>query len=285
VNIAILCQNDLAADFAVYTRLVVASVRKVFMKKNWHSFIYDQFPRIVDSASSVEKFVHDQFIKDIAAGDVNAYVEIALGDSKDDEREKLSIPFVRISQVRQFTDILFDYKKFIVDTIERSVDMGRKRICVLGVFEDVEIVLGIREAVERFGVPFPETPSLGGGCFPPSAPGVESALFEEFSKLLAEWRSKDEFPETLIVADDMAMRTVALVLLKEGVSIPDDLLVISQANEGVEMFYGIPVLKYVFPTLEMSRTAVDILEGRMRGTLTAETPLCVGGGFAENGIQ
>jgi DNA-binding LacI/PurR family transcriptional regulator len=110
--------------------------------------------------------------------------------------------------------------------------------------------------------------------------GGAPELFDRISKLARKWIENDTVPETLIVADDMAMRTVALVLLKEGISIPDDMLVISQANEGINIFYGIPVVKYVFPSLEMSNMAVNILEDRMRvEKIDEQVPVMVQGAF------
>jgi len=284
VNIALLCHGDLSADFTSYNRLIVASMRKVFLKQNWHSFIYDRFPNDLDDKSIDEAFVYKQFIKDVSNGIVNSYVEISLGESLNEKRDKLGIPFVRISQMPAYTDIMFDYKKLAIDTIRHSIELGRKQICIIGGVSIPGFMNGFNEVVEKLNIPAPEIPIMTANNFMSSTAHAENELFNKFTELVKKWVAEDNIPETLIVADDMAMKIIALVLLKEQIPVPEKMLVISQANEGIDIFYGLPVLKYEFPSLAMSNMAVNILKARMQGKKDSNYPIMVEGHFQKSAV-
>ena len=75
---------------------------------------------------------------------------------------------------------------------------------------------------------------------------------------------KRPLPDALIVADDVAMRGVALALAQQRAAVPKRLLVLSQANEGIKLHYGVPVIRYEFSPNAIAVQALDILWKRIR---------------------
>lgn len=83
--------------------------------------------------------------------------------------------------------------------------------------------------------------------------------------------------DCVLVDEDILMRGVALALLSERVKVPEELLVCTHTNEGVDLLFGVPVIAYEAPISELARRAVQLLTMRIRRESETKTPILIPG--------
>jgi DNA-binding LacI/PurR family transcriptional regulator len=91
-----------------------------------------------------------------------------------------------------------------------------------------------------------------------------SGDFEQvgFSQMLQLWDCAER-PDTLLVCDDIACKGVTQAILKLGISVPDELAVVSAANRDSQLFYPVPVVRIEYDIEDCARKLVDMLLGRL----------------------
>ena len=72
-------------------------------------------------------------------------------------------------------------------------------------------------------------------------------------------------PDSLLVTDDMLCRGVLRAILHLGVRVPEELRLISHANEGVPLPFHLAVTRLELSPDEFSRQAWEMLLRRNRG--------------------
>ncbi|MDD5704405.1 MAG: substrate-binding domain-containing protein [Kiritimatiellae bacterium] len=185
-------------------------------------------------------------------------------------------PRVCFESSRADTDAVVDSTVYGRTSVEFLARLGRRRIAVFlpnKALSPGKLDAIVSAAASEMGLPQPRMVEVS---LPPrQGYEVEQAAFNAAVEMLRGWaRLNDEDrPDALLVSDDIIMRAVALALIKERVRVPEDLLVITQASEGVELHYGIPVVRYEFSTREMARALVDLLWKRMQGADTGPLPI------------
>lgn len=100
----------------------------------------------------------------------------------------------------------------------------------------------------------------------------EAVAYEKLCSLIERWNSSSSWPDALLVSDDIAMRGVALALVRNHSKVPKDLQIITWSNEGITHHYGIPVTKYEVRSSEFADQLYDILHKRMSGEQVIDLP-------------
>lgn len=88
---------------------------------------------------------------------------------------------------------------------------------------------------------------------------------------------KGQWPQAIIVTDDVAMRALILALLKYGIKIPDDLELYVITAENTSVYYSVPVHAYSFPTRAVAVHLAALLKARMAGEKEATGPALLKG--------
>ncbi len=107
----------------------------------------------------------------------------------------------------------------------------------------------------------------------------EVAVRERVRAFIRENRqlSPSRRTDCLLVDEDILMRGVALALLAEQVSVPDELMVLTLKNEGVDHQFGLPVIAYENPIGEIATRAVKLLMARILRQPEERVPIFVTG--------
>lgn len=112
--------------------------------------------------------------------------------------------------------------------------------------------------------------------WPRNERSIEENTRTLFLELHAEWERRRFAPDALVVYDDVAMTGVARALGQLGVRVPERLLVISQANTGIEYPYAVPVVRVELDPAEVAHRLVDRLWQQILGepgpALPAQVP-------------
>jgi len=177
------------------------------------------------------------------------------------EVKEAKLPCVKL--VRSGTDVSFDSRSFALESAEFLAKKGCRRIAFISKSvstHEEEFSWGLREASGKLGLPAPERLEIPYE-WPCEGAEFERAAYESALEWIARWRKSGKAPDGLIVDDDIAMRGIALALVKEGVLME----VVTFANEGVSLHYGMPVHRYEMPVSRLASSAVDLLWRRVRG--------------------
>lgn len=105
----------------------------------------------------------------------------------------------------------------------------------------------------------------------------EEVAYEHICALAQKWSDQGGMPDAVLVSDDIAMRGVALGLVRHGISIPEQMEVLTWANEGIKHHYGIPVVKYEVSPALFAKTLHEVLRSRMLGDEPGNLPRKVSG--------
>lgn len=149
-------------------------------------------------------------------------------------------------------------------TVHFLAAQGRRRIAYLSFHvEHANENAGFFDALRELRLPVLSPESILLGRFPHDS---EEVVHENALRFFREWfapGNEANHPDALFVDDDIAMRAVALALIKMGIEVPRQVLIVSLANEAFSLHYGIPVVRYEFPAKEIAAQMLRILWKRM----------------------
>src|SRR5262249_52014784 len=107
----------------------------------------------------------------------------------------------------------------------------------------------------------------------------ESAL-QFFRKCFAPG-NRSKRPDALFVDDDIAMRAVALALIKLNIHVPSQMSIVCLANDAFDLHYGVPVVRYEFSTREIAAQMIQILWKRILSEPLPRLPVLIRGRIRE----
>lgn len=194
--------------------------------------------------------------------------------------EDTRLPRAIFEPYRDDTDIILDTYRFCYDSIKRLATLGRRRIAYLDTGFSSRLKMndldGLFDATREMHLP---APTVEGITKDKRADFSEKEVFERTLRLIQKWRMLDaeKMPDAILVSDDIAARAVAMALMQARVRVPEDLLVMTCANKGIEHHYGIPVIRYEFPIDTIARSLLEILVGRIEGRPPVHRPVIVRG--------
>lgn len=196
---------------------------------------------------------------------------------------QLKLPKVWFHPNRPESDVFTDSECFGREAVGYFARKGRKRIVFISedaaanpsrnVLYKLDTLIS---AAHKLELPPPRLipiPSASIGA------GFEREVFDLTAETIRGWQAMpvDERPDALLVCDDIAMRAVAMALLQAGIRVPEDLLILTFASEGIDLHYGIPVARYESSPRMLARAMVDLLWKRMRAeTAPPQSIVCAG---------
>mgnify|MGYP000975439923 FL=1 len=173
------------------------------------------------------------------------------------------------------TDVCFDRAEAVRESVLYLGSRGKKRLLYLRTAPHAEADMeGLRMAVEEQNFEDVQIEQL---AMHEENHYQEAVAYEHVCALAEKWGKSEKMPDAILVSDDIAMRGIALALVRHRIKTPKDLEVLVFANEGITHHYGIPVTKYEVSPRQFARTLFNALCARMNETASPDLPCKIKG--------
>lgn len=274
--IGILFGPSLVEESAHFYRALLKALEGHFSGMSYTCRSYDGFNR-TDAGSPEDSLPYQQLLRDTHSTPVRGFIKVSMADERWDSLKPIKgVPFASHGVMSK--DVMIDGAYFGRQSLELCVERGCKDIVYLrNAVDQQRDLAGMADAVKRLKTTMPEIVDLKeDGLI-----ALDVAAHDIVLRLTDQWRDAKRRPDALIVADDIATRGVAIALIKAGIKVPSEMLLVTMANEGINHHYGLDVIRYYLSSREIARKLVDVLSRRMkRGK--ASVPQIVEGGWQES---
>ncbi|AHF91699.1 GntR family transcriptional regulator [Opitutaceae bacterium TAV5] len=272
MNVAVVMESSLSDEPAWFARTLMNHLRLEGSRLGWICRMYDGAWSFRRQEGERVDPVFNQLMTDLSNYSFTGIIDlnsVLQGGNLPVEDHKL--PVVHWGVESETPDVLLDYRDFAWQSVRHLASLGRRRIAYVRSFAEAENdrlddLEGLSAAVRELGLPEPEILQLqvdrGGASF-------EREGYQRVLQAAPSWSGRADRPDALIVSDDIAARGVALALVKRQISVPDDIVVLTLANKGINLHYGVPVLRYDVDIKEIASRLLSLL---MRRTLGQPEP-------------
>jgi DNA-binding transcriptional regulator YhcF (GntR family) len=277
VSLAVLFGPDVTAEGSHFYRAVLNAIRHQAEERNWTSRVYDGLYRR-GRRGFQQTPAHRLFAEDRAYREFNAVIAVSVKVEHYDAL-KLSLP-VHTARFRIFSsgDVGLDFPHFVMSSVEHLVQKGLRHIVYVSTLTSMDKnsadIAAWAAARRRFGI------RPGGFIRLETSDDfhkIEPDTYRLVTRHILKWRKTGRWPQAIIISDDVAMRALALALIRHQVKVPEQLQVLTWANEGISHHYGIPVIRYVVSPAEIARRLMEILEKRRAGESPRNLPVKIRG--------
>jgi len=278
--IGLLVGPHLLEETAYFFRALARAITQEIGGKEWRCLTYDQitFANEESMAESKKRLLHD-----IQHHKFKGLIYIGCSPSAREEFTDHDLPSVIYGLPPGELVVCSDFYDFGFAATRYLVKRGRKRIAYLRTLSTETAPMGgdrqgFADALKQHGVELNRHSILQVEQVSDlRSYSPERFGYEQMRKLLAEWDSDGGPPDGLIVSDDVMMRGAAHALTEHGIRFPDQMEIVTQANEGIDHFYTIPVARYVHPISKSAQLLVDLLWKRIVGEPLPESTELVKG--------
>ncbi len=189
------------------------------------------------------KFTCAEFLDDVAAGRICGVVALETIPRPQwiDPLQRAGVPVV--GDAEDFAHgVSADYPEMVGEGTRRLLELGRRRIAVMGAIHPQSQAHQIGRSLERFRTVMGQ----GGAAVRENwintnlDPRFRGSGWEEFREI---WMAYPEKPDGLVVNDDVLFRDVALAIMELGIKVPEHLAIVTFANKGAEQWFPFPVAR------------------------------------------
>lgn len=176
-------------------------------------------------------------------------------------------------------DLIFDYHDFGLEIAKALYAQGAQRLCYMG-YPSLDNPLAIsatRTAAASCGMTEPLVYQPGVHA----QADIETGAYHDTLALLDQFEDDATRPDAIIISDDIAARGVVFALLSRGLQVPKDVRLGILGNEGVNIFYAAPVIRYDYPIRTAAKHLADLLKLRMANQNTPAIPMTIKGTLSE----
>lgn len=270
--IAIVFGPSLVDESAHFYRAMLKALQSEMAATPFVCRMYDGF-NLAEAEASMVATPHLHLVKDTRNHPIKGVIAISLRDLKWLDIAPLrGVPQARFNE--HDADVYLDRSVFVRSAMEFAVQNGRRKVVYICLRNQPSFrsELGELEATaRRLAVPMPEVVLLE-----EVSPPVDVLAHEKVAQLALRWKEAGSVPDAIIVADDIATRGVAIALIKAGIDVPADMLLVNLANEGIVHHYGVNTVRYNISATEIAWKLLIVLEKRFRGQPANETFSIVG---------
>lgn len=288
-TIAIVFGPHLTHETAHFFRAVKNAFMQEIEGRNWRGRIYDGLNDEHGQAMTANSHVCRHLADDLGRYAFDGLVVFGTNIEEIAPLKRVAgLPYVHTETTNTAHDVVMDGAAFARESLEYLAGKGYKRIAYLrsapGRGRETSDLDTIRTAWRELGLIEPAVEFLSTS---PTGPAREVDYYRSALRLIAQWRAAgaDAWPQAILVSEDIAMRAVALALLKSGVSVPQDVFVMTQACAEVDLHYGMPVARYEFSAQEIARQFLELLGKRIQGEALPPLPVVVKGKIREAEIE
>lgn len=268
-------------------RAMLTELQAALRIHDWVGRFYDGLTRIegLEQSSKIENLhnlrrdlFHYPFKGLIVFSPRREWLQLIKGDGG-------RLPQVCFYEGGDDSDFVLDRNAFVRDSVAYLADLGRRRLALVNIIAQphprTSGVEALHQEAQARGI---EPPTVLEPEVMLYLPRAEADLCNQMRQAIRQWKSRPGgLPDGLIVRDDVGMRAIAWALLMEGVRVPEDITVVCLANEGVNLFYGFPVVRWEISTGESARQMVDLLWRRMTGQALPDLPVAWSGTITQPG--
>ncbi len=255
--IGILFGPSMVEESAHFYRALLKALEKEISAMSFTCRSYDGFNR-TDAEKVEESWPYQQLLRDSQSHPVHGFIKVSLTDERWNELKPIKgVP--SSSHGEKSKDVMIDISYFGKRTLEYCVKRGCKDIVYLRNYVSRhEDLGGLGDMAKKLNVPMPEVVTIE-----ENEQSLDLLAHDTVARMTERWRKERRVPDAMIVSDDIATRGVAIALIKAGIRIPEQMLLISQANEGINHHYGVDVVRYYLSPQELAEKLVAILKLRM----------------------
>jgi len=288
VNVFLLIGPCLREETCHFDRRFSKLIEGELFSRGYNPILYDGLDQILDRNSRIGPRLAGQLLADLAHFDPKALVEQDFLSLHIPELTQGSRRQVVSSRPAHGSDVCFDYVDFHRQAVHALMERGRRNVVmVLKNHTASYSSLYLRafwEAARDSGLNVVKMLHIGDD-HDEEAP--EDVLGMVLTQELKEWKRLPPGKrwDSMIIGDDILMRAAALCLLREGISVPNDIMPLSLVNENIDLAYGIPIVGIEVPLSQMASTLIDALDVRLgRSSASDPTPVEFKGRVVEIGV-
>ena len=271
-----------------FDRKLSKLVEMELFARGYNPIIYDDLNQTLERKSKAGAGLIKQLVADFAHFDPVAVVE--------QDFDSLRIPefarggggvSVSIRPVGQDGDVSFDYPQCYSEAVRAVAEHGRKSTIL--VLKNPKSFPGSRslkafwKAADSHGVTVQKILHINDD----RTSALEAPMQKSLSEELKEWKKLPprKRPDSIIFMDDILARSGALCLLREGISVPDDMLVVSLVSEEIDLDFGIPITGVALPLTQAATALIDRLDHRLKKADMDPAPVKIPGFLVNVGEQ
>ncbi len=158
-----------------------------------------------------------------------------------------------------------DHAGMIRDATRYMIEKGRRRLALLTISKSISSHKDIDDWMEES---FLATLAQHGIDFRTefvAAIPTDAKSGTGFSTFQRLWKSCEQPPDGLLISDDSIYSEVAMAILKMGIRVPEDLMVVTHDNIGSGMFCPFATTRFAFDPKHMAEVMVEKLKSLMKG--------------------
>lgn len=278
--IGVLFGPSLTDESAYYYRAILRAIREQVAEYNWTCRSYEGLTAPKGLPLPAEAEVIQQLTADLRHHAFKGLIEFSPGlRGLGDWERAIALPKVIYEMTPSFTDIELDLADFTTKSVQYLVGHQCQKLTFLRASWHLSSrsadLTGLFDAAAKARLPQPQVESF---LLTEQSENVEREIFGRVQQVVTRWqRNETPRPDALIVSDDISMRAVALALVHAGIKVPQQLRVVTMANDSVDLHYGIPVARYEFSVRQVAREMLALLWKRMAGETAPPTPIMIQG--------
>ncbi|MEI8315388.1 MAG: GntR family transcriptional regulator [Verrucomicrobiota bacterium] len=278
--IAVLFGPNLTDESAYFYRAVLQAIRQQANTYHWTCRSYDGLTGSKGLPLPATAEVNQHLAADLRNHAFKGLIQFAPGvRGLGDWERTVNLPRVVYESPPARTDVELDLTQFTADSIAHLAKRGCRQITYLRASWHLSSrsadLTGLFDAAAALHLPQPQVESF---LLTGSGGDMEREIFAKAQQLFRHWQTGAiPRPDGMIVGDDITMRVVALALIHAGIKVPDELPVVTLANDGVDLHYGIPVTRYEFSVKDIAEQLLKLLWKRMSDTPLPQLPVMIRG--------
>ncbi len=277
--VGILVGPDLLEESAHFFRGMVKAIQHEIGVHGWRDLVYDRLtysdPKsLTDTEKRLLEDVHNHRFKGL--------VLVGFGNScLRKELLQLDLPKSVYSASNE-TTVDGDSYEFAYLATSHLAQRGRKQIAYFRTFtgsappltRDIE---GFRQAMVVHGLKMTPRSIYQIRITPPGIPFPRRYGHDRMMEWAQQWQHTGLRPDGLIVSDDMVAEGVTLALNELRIPVPEQLELVTMANEEVEYSFAVPTARYEYSLREIAHSMISVLWKRMTGEPLPPLPVRIKG--------
>ncbi|HWL53491.1 MAG TPA: substrate-binding domain-containing protein [Chthoniobacteraceae bacterium] len=275
--VVILCSFALVEEPLYFLRKIIEHLRSQLRALDYEvEVIDDLFSLLVNDFDQQQQRV-ERLRERLTALDPAGYVECVFDLSRlPDLYPALKRPLVSFYPTTSGGDVAIDERASVHESMKYLAAQGRRKVLLL---RSAGRLSSLHRATETFWNDVEAFGFLRGTFREIYHSGLNDSMEEEAYRwtlqLVKSWKGlrRNYVPDCLLVCDDIMMRGVARALAQTPVRVPEELLIVSSANESIRFPYAVPVVRCETPLSEVAQRLTELLDARIRRRKPPRTPV------------
>ncbi len=261
-RVAVLMGPSLGDENSYFYRGVLNAIRRDRTVPNVRIVAYDGFSEVGSSDQLYEHSEFQRFRNDCAHHPFAGLIGIGVADSLWEVFREL-VPHAAVARMGLGQEVHLDLRHFAQRGFCYLASKGVQRLVYLRTLPDffTDDLDGLEE--ERL-----QWPNISCTIEPLAKRGPhydESRDTARCVSLMERWTREKQWPDALLVSDDVTMRGIAHALLACGEEKVRTVRVLTWSNQGIRLHYGFPVVRYEVPLNLIASTLIGLIWSRAEG--------------------